>query len=342
MPEKKAAVVILNWNTCNMLKEFLPKVVKNSKHKDITIVVADNGSTDGSAELVKDQFPEVRLICLNENYGFAGGYNRALKQIKEPYTVLLNSDVVPAPNWLHPLIERMESLKDIAACVPKIKALENNKMFEYAGAAGGFIDKWGYPFCRGRIFNSLEEDHGQYNDSGEIFWGSGAALMVRTKSFNESGGLDEHFFAHMEEIDWCWRMKNQGMRIWYCSQSEIYHKGGGTLNAMSPHKTYLNFRNNLFMLYRNLPLNSLNKTIFIRLILDGITAARFLSSGKWSHLMAVFKAHRDFFKRKPFLKKERAGLQKKSISKNHKEIYPHSIVLDFFVKKKRRFSDLKF
>ncbi|MGQ1890255.1 glycosyltransferase family 2 protein [Thermophagus sp. OGC60D27] len=340
MPEPIVAVVILNWNTRTMLERFLPEVIKYTSHPRASIVVADNGSDDGSATLVKDKFPEVEIIQLDNNYGFAGGYNRILKQLNTPYTVLLNSDVIPGEKWLEPLIQCMEQHPDTAACVPKIKALNQPDHFEYAGAAGGFIDKWGYPFCRGRIFDVLEEDKGQYDQPDEIFWGSGAALMVRTEWYNHSGGLDEAFFAHMEEIDWCWRMKNQGLKIRYCPQSEIFHLGGGTLNVMSPRKTYLNFRNNLFMLYRNLPEKGFKKTMLIRLILDGVAALKFLLSGEFGNFAAVGKAHRHYFKSIHRLKKERIELRKNTTCKLHPEIYQGSIVFDFFFRKKHHFTDL--
>ncbi len=338
----KTAVVILNWNTCDLLKRFLPSVIKNSQHPDVEVVVADNGSTDGSTEMIKKEFPGVRLIELDKNYGFAGGYNLALESIDAEYSVLLNSDVEPAINWLPPMIQLMNSDPEIAACVPKIKALDQREKFEYAGAAGGFIDKWGYIFCRGRIFDTIEEDHHQYDTPGNIFWGSGAALMVRTKLFNESQGLDNDFFAHMEEIDWCWRMKNQGRHIWYVPQSEIYHLGGGTLNVISPRKTYLNFRNNLFMLHRNLPAKYFRRTLLIRLLLDGVAAFKFLLSAEWSNFTAVFKAHKDYFKSLDHLKTERTSLVKKIKKEDHAEIYGGSIVFDFFLKGKRKFSDLQF
>lgn len=340
MDEPLVAVVILNWNTRHLLEQFLPEVIRKTSHPQTTIVVADNGSTDGSAELIKIHFPEVELITLNKNYGYAGGYNRVIKQLKTPYVVLLNSDVIPASNWIEPLITCMEQNPNTVACVPKIKALNEPDHFEYAGAAGGFIDKWGYPFCRGRIFDTIEKDNGQYNKSDEIFWGSGAALMVRTKLFNQSGGLEDSFFAHMEEIDWCWRMKNQGFKIRYCPQSEIFHLGGGTLNSMSSKKTYLNFRNNLYMLYRNLPEDKLKKTILIRLFMDAFAAIKFLLNGQFRNFLAIWKAHQHFFRNIPHLKKERNRLMKKVTCHQHPEIYPKSIVLDFFLRKRRYFSEL--
>jgi GT2 family glycosyltransferase len=342
MPENNIAVVILNWNTRDMLKNYLPEVIRHSRYPGTTIVVADNGSNDGSCELIEKEFPEVQLIKLDKNYGFAGGYNRALLQIKAKYSVLLNSDVVPAPNWLPTLFRRMENNSDIAATVPKIKSMKDQSVFEYAGAAGGFIDKWGYTFCRGRIFDTLEKDERQYQESGDIFWGSGAALMVRTELFNQTLGLNEHFFAHMEEIDWCWRMKNQGLKIHYVAESEIFHLGGGTLNAMSSHKTYLNFRNNLFLLYRNLPEKGLQRKLFWRLLLDGVAALKFLLSGEFSNVRAVLRAHRDYFARLPYLRKERKILRTKVTQETHKEMYPGSIIMDYFIRGKKYFRDLNF
>ncbi|MFO8000632.1 MAG: glycosyltransferase family 2 protein [Marinilabilia sp.] len=342
MSNTTTAVVILNWNTCALLERFLPGVIRNSQLPGIDIVVADNGSTDGSVSMLKKNFPEVRIIELDRNYGFAGGYNRALRKIDATYTVLLNSDVAPAPNWLPPLIECMDKQSGIAACVPKIKAVSRPEMFEYAGAAGGFMDKWGYIFCRGRIFDKMEKDQGQYDTACPIFWGSGAALLVRTTLFNKSGGLDEDFFAHMEEIDWCWRMKNQGYEIWFNPESTIFHLGGGTLNAISPHKNYLNFRNNLFMMHRNLPGRNFGPILLGRILLDILAAVRFLFSGHWQHFGGVIKAHCSYFKSLQRLKEERKALRKDVKKESHPEIYPRSIVFDFFFKNRKKFSDLKF
>ncbi len=336
------AVVILNWNTRDLLKQFLPLVIANSQHEEVDIVVADNGSTDGSVEMIKLNFPQIKLILLDRNYGFAGGYNRALKQIEAPYSVLLNSDVEPGRNWLTPLMEKMQSSSSIAACVPKIKCVNNRSFFEYAGAAGGFIDRLGYTFCRGRLFNEIEEDRHQYEQPGDIFWGSGAALMVQTHLFNQSGGLDNHFFAHMEEIDWCWRMKNRGLKIWYIPQSEVFHLGGGTLSNLSSRKTFLNFRNNLFMLFRNLPRKGFLKLLITRLILDGVAALKFLLSAEWKHAAAVFSAHMAFYSAIKRLRKEREDLLKEVVCDNHAEIYPKSIVYAFFFKGVKKFDDLVF
>ncbi len=338
----RVAVIILNWNTRPLLQRFLPLVIARTPQQYAEIVVADNGSTDGSAGMVKADFPGVRILRLDKNYGFAGGYNRALKQIEAPYTVLLNSDVEPGENWLPPMIDWMDSNPDYAACMPKIKALDNRSFFEYAGAAGGFIDRLGYTFCRGRLFNVIEEDVQQYNTSGEVFWASGAALMVQSRLFNQSGGLDEHFFAHMEEIDWCWRMKNQGYKIGYVAQSEVYHLGGGTLSNMSSRKTMLNFRNNLFMLFRNLPEPKFHRRLLTRMILDAVAALKFMFSGEWRHAGAVFSAHMTFYRALRRLREERTLLNKKVENMNETGIYPRSIVYDFFVHDKKKFSQLSF
>ncbi len=344
-PSQKAAtvaVVILNWNTIDLLRQFLPLVLEQSRQEGVEIVVADNGSTDGSVEMVQHDFPEIKLISLDRNYGFAGGYNRALKKIKAPFSVLLNSDVEPGRDWLTPLIKQMQSNPTIAACVPKIKYLKKRTSFEYAGAAGGFIDRLGYTFCRGRIFNEIEEDRQQYDQSGEIFWGSGAALMVQTPLFNQSGGLDEHFFAHMEEIDWCWRMKNRGLKIWYVSQSEVFHLGGGTLSHLSSRKTFLNFRNNLYLLYHNLPQKGFYKTMLFRLLLDGVAALKFFFSAEWKHAAAIFSAHMAFYKALGRLRNERTVLLKQAVKNNHSEIYSKSIVYAFFFRGIKKFNDLVF
>ena len=341
MPSPHTSVVILNWNTRGLLQQFLPTVIKNSWKPGIEIVVADNGSTDGSVEMVREQFPDkVRVIELERNYGFAGGYNLALKQIETKYAVLLNSDAAPAQDWLEPLVRHMDEYPGVGACVPKIKACKQPEMFEYAGAAGGYIDKLGYTFCRGRIFDVIEKDHGQYDDGCDVFWGSGAALMVRTGLFNESGGLDEDFFAHMEEIDWCWRIKNHGHRIRYVPGSNIYHLGGGTLNNISPHKNFLNFRNNLYMLYRNLPERKLWRILVQRMLMDYIAAFRFLLLLQPNHFGGIVRAHYAFFKNLRLLHAKRKVLKKTVKKEDHAEIYPRSIVFDFFFRKKKKYSSL--
>lgn len=290
----KVAVVILNWNGKNYLEKFLPSVVKLSG-SDVKVYIADNASTDDSISFLKKNFPEVGIFINDKNYGFAEGYNVALKKINAKYFVLLNSDVEVTENWVEPIIKLMDDDETISACQPKIKDYNNKDFFEYAGAAGGFIDYLGYPLCRGRVFNHIEEDKGQYNDVSEIFWATGACMFVRSSVFKELDGLDNHFFAHMEEIDLCWRMKNSGYKVMYHPDSTVYHVGGGTLNKINPKKTYLNFRNNLFLLHKNLPKRKRFSIIFTRLILDGLAGVKLLFEGKPSHTMAIIKAHFHFY-----------------------------------------------
>ena len=257
---KKVAVVILNWNGRHIIEKFLPSVVTNTAG-EAEVIVADNGSTDDSLAFLAEHYPTLRTIALDKNYGFAGGYNRALAQVEADYYVLLNDDVECTPNWGSPVIEMMEADSEIAVAQPKLLMYDQKDTFEYAGGAGGFIDRFGYPFCRGRMFNTLEQDHGQYDDARQVFWATGAAMFVRSNVWHQLGGLDDDFFAHMEEIDFCWRAKNAGHKIAYCPRSVLYHVGGGTLPKSSPMKTMLNFRNNLSMLYKNLPDNELHHII---------------------------------------------------------------------------------
>ena len=315
------AVVILNYNGRAFLEKFLPSVIQNADGCEI--VVANNASTDDSIEFLKSNYPNIRLIQNADNQGFAGGYNVALKQISSEYYVLLNSDVEVTPNWIRPIIDLMTANKLIAACQPKIKNFYQKTHFEYAGAAGGYIDWLGYPFCRGRIFDSLEEDLGQYNDTKEVFWATGACMFVRAKVFHEMGGFDANFFAHMEEIDLCWRMKNAGNQIFYCADSTVFHVGGGTLHKSNPRKTFLNYRNGLAMLYKNLPTNKLVFTILLRLILDGISGIKLLLGGSFANFWAVIKAHFAFYAMIP-------KLERKS-PKEVSQIYQKSIVWEYFV-----------
>ena len=287
------AVVILNFNGVGFLKKYLPAVIRHSESAEI--VVADNASTDDSVEFMKHEFPQIRLLENGENAGFAGGYNWALSQVESDYYVLLNSDIEVTPNWLQPVIGLMESDKTIAACQPKIRSAFQKDRFEYAGASGGFIDQWGYPFCRGRVFEEMEKDEGQYDDVREVFWATGACLFVRADVYHRLGGLDEDFFAHMEEIDFCWRAKNEGYKIMVQPASVIYHVGGGTLPKSSARKTYLNFRNNFMLLYKNLPQNRLWKVFAVRLLLDGLAGVRFLLQGHFWDVIAVIKAHFYFY-----------------------------------------------
>ncbi len=290
----KTAVIILNWNGKDWLEKLLPTVVQYGS--DVEIIVADNGSTDDSISFLSENFPAIRIVNNKENLGFAGGYNKALNQIHAEYYVLLNSDVEVSGNWIAPIIDLMDSDKNIAACQPKLLDYNNRDKFEYSGASGGFIDRFGYPFCRGRIFDCLEEDCGQYNDAIEVFWATGACIFLKTEAFWEVGGFDEEFFAHQEEIDLCWRLKNKGYKIMVEPSSVIYHVGGGTLDAGSPFKTHLNFRNNLKMLFKNLPLPSLFMVIPIRLLLDAVAAITFLKQKNgFSHFFAIVKAHFAFY-----------------------------------------------
>lgn len=288
------AVVILNWNGAQMLRKFLPSVVRYSYADDVEICMADNGSTDNSIQLVKDEFPDVRIIDLKENFGFAGGYNRALQMVDAKYVVLLNSDVEVTEEWLAPLTAYMDAHPEVAACQPKLLSWRNREMFEYAGASGGFIDRYGYPFCRGRIFGTVEADNGQYNDACRVFWASGAALFIRLEDFRVAGGLDATFFAHMEEIDLCWRLKSRGRELACVPQSVVYHVGGATLSKENPRKTYLNFRNNLLMLYKNLSDEELNGVMRVRCLLDYVAFARFVAAFDIANAKAVWRARRDF------------------------------------------------
>ncbi len=337
----KVAIVILNWNGEKLLQEFLPEVIKNSDLPNVDIIVADNASTDGSIDIIKTKFPSVRIIQLDKNYGFTGGYNRALKEVSAEYFILLNSDVAPGSNWLLPLIKEMESNEDTAICVPKIKSYRQLTHFEYAGAAGGYIDKYGFPFCKGRIFNQIEEDCGQYDKSASIFWASGASLMIRSELYYESGGLDEDFFAHMEEIDLCWRLKNRGWKIKYIHNSEVYHLGGATLDYKNPRKVYLNFRNNLFLLTKNIAKHKLWIKLIQRMLLDGVAAIKFIFSGEIVNFWSVLKAHLSFYKYFfKMYKKRRTNLKYEKIN-NHPEIYPKSIVGQFFLKNNTNFNELE-
>jgi hypothetical protein len=345
--QPKVAIVILNWNGKKYLEQFLPSVL-SSTWPDLDIVVGDNASVDGSVEFLKENYPAIRIIQNDDNYGFTGGYNRVLQKVKADYYILLNSDIEVHPGWINPVIALMESDPLIAAAAPKIKSFTQKDHFEHAGAAGGFIDRFGYPFCRGRLFYEVEEDKGQYNQSGEIFWASGAALFIKKKCWDETGGFDERFFAHMEEIDLCWRLKNMAYKIMYCAESEVYHVGGGTLNKENPFKTYLNFRNNLLILQKNLPAGQAFTKIGIRFWLDLIALFRFLSEGKRHDAWAVSRAHQNFVKqlfkkrsKKSELKPERWDPASKVKNRSRLTgLYTGTLIYDFFVKKKRHFSDL--
>ncbi len=337
---EQVAVVILNWNGKKYLEKFLPSVVSNSELEYVSIWVADNGSTDDSVEFLQKNYPQVKIVELPENYGFAEGYNRALEKIQADYYVILNSDVEVTPNWIEPIINYMSENKEVAAVQPKILAYYDKTKFEHAGAAGGFIDKYGYPFCRGRIISSLEVDNGQYNDAQEIFWATGACLFIRAKDFLENK-FDGKFFAHMEEIDLCWRLKNKGRKIMYLPDVQVYHVGGGTLPKTNKKKLFLNYRNNLLLLYKNLPRKDLFRILFIRKILDGFSAIIYLLSFQFSFFFTVVKAHFAYYSMKKEFKRQRLDLEQYN-SSSHKEIYKKSIVFDYFLRKKRNFTQIKF
>jgi GT2 family glycosyltransferase len=337
----KVAVVILNWNGANFLEKFLPRVIEYSDVEGIEIIVVDNGSTDHSIDYLKTLETSIRIIAFDQNYGFAPGYARALKMIQAEYFLLLNSDVEVTPGWLHPMLEIMSSDQGVAACMPKIKAFDQQEFFEYAGAAGGYIDLLGYPFCRGRILNSIEKDTGQYDTAAEIFWASGACMLVRASAYFEAGELDRDFFAHMEEIDLCWRFKRLGHKIVYCANSTVYHVGGGTLPNNNPHKLYLNYRNNLFLLCKNQPGHELIFVLPVRIMLDWLSALLYLPSS-FVFFRSVIRAHLSFLKSLPSLIIKRRRVNRIAKKGSWPQIYKGSIVFDFFFRGIRFFNQLKF
>ncbi len=334
------AIVILNWNGEKYLDQFLPILIQNTQGADNEIIVADNASTDASLELMKDKYPEIRTIVLDKNYGFADGYNKALAQVEADYYVLLNSDVEVTPGWLNPMIEFMNGNENVAACQPKILSYYNRTYFEHAGACGGFIDRFGFPFCRGRIFGIVEEDKGQYDEITDVFWATGACLVVRSSIYKKTGGLDGEFFAHMEEIDLCWRMKSRGYRVVCIPQSTVYHMGGGTLNMEHPHKTYLNFRNNLLMLYKNLPNKLLKKTMFWRSVFDYSAAFQLYLTGKRANALSVFKARADFKRMQPDFEEKRKENILFATTDNKDDILQKSVVLEYYLKGKKTYNSL--
>ena len=293
---KPIAVIILNWNGEQLLRKYLPQVVATTDAEIADVIVADNGSTDGSVEVLQKEFPQVKTIQFPENYGFAEGYNRAIEQTRYKYTVLLNSDVAPAEGWLRPLYDYLESHEEVAAVQPKVLSDRDRRMFEHAGAAGGFIDVNGFPYCRGRIMETVEQDEGQYDTEMEIFWASGAALTIRTETYLSVGGLDNRFFAHMEEIDLCWRVLLTGKKIVAVPSSKIYHLGGASLAYNNPRKTYLNFRNNLLMMHKNLPDATRSRKLLKRRLIDTIAWAKYVVTLDFKNAGAIFRAHRDFIK----------------------------------------------
>lgn len=331
---KPIAVIILNWNGAKLLKEFLPSVCKNTNSEIADVIVADNGSTDNSREVLQNEFPNVKTILFDDNHGFAEGYNLAIKKCQEyKYTVLLNSDVQVEANWLEPLFDYCEKHPEVAACQPKILSYKEPQLFEYAGAAGGFIDKLGYPYCRGRIFSSVEKDNGQYDTEPiDIMWATGAALFVRTDVYLAVGGLDKKFFAHMEEIDLCWRIHLAGHKIKAITSGAVFHLGGGSLPASNPRKTYLNFRNNLLLLHKNLPKKDGKKLLFIRRLYDTLAFFMFVAKCDFPNAKAIIKAHMDFKK----MRKEYTSFP----SKNLIGSLPGSncnIIIDYYLKGRKTF-----
>lgn len=337
MNTPKTAVVILNWNGSSLLKEFLPSVLSGTDPADAVVIVVDNGSTDDSMKVMREKFPQTELICFENNYGFAEGYNRAVSLLRDrfSYVVLLNSDVAVKKGWVKPLNEFMDGFSNVGACQPKILSYRDKTRFEYAGASGGFIDRHGYPYCRGRIFSACESDKGQYDYPMPVFWATGAAMMVRTELYLEAGGLDSKFFAHMEEIDLCWRLQLLGRQIWVVPESVVYHLGGGSLPAENPRKTYLNFRNNLLLLHKNLPDRTRRKTLFVRRLLDTLAWIKFIVSLDFRNASAVLRAHRDFRK----MAREYTHHPWVDLLAHRNPRRPN-ILVEYYLKRKKRFSDL--
>lgn len=337
---KKVSVVILNWNGAEMLRGFLPSVLRYSVGEGIEICVADNASTDASREVLRTEFPTVRLIELEQNYGFAEGYNRALAEVEAEYVVLLNSDVEVTPHWLEPMLSYMDAHGDVVACQPKILSQRNKEYFEYAGAAGGYLDRYGYPFCRGRIFDVVEKDRGQYDSVQPVLWATGAALFIRLADYREAGGLDAQFFAHMEEIDLCWRLRSRGKKIVCIPQSVVYHVGAATLKKENPRKTFLNFRNNLLMLYKNLPEKELKHVLWVRGVLDVIVAFVFYLKKDKENARAVFRARKEFKQ----IRYSFAASRIENMMKSTDEVLPErvrfSILLKYYLLGKKQFSQL--
>lgn len=333
------AVVILNWNGAEMMRRFLPSVVEYSRG-EAEVIVADNGSTDASCEMLEKEFPTVRLLRLPQNYGFAEGYNRALADLPHEYFLLLNSDVEVTPHWLTPLRHYMDSHPEVGACQPKLMAWHQKDAFEYAGGAGGYLDRYGYPFCRGRIFADVETDRGQYDTTVPLLWATGAALMVRRADWKAAGGLDGRFFAHMEEIDLCWRMRTRGRQIVCIPESKVYHVGGASLEQGNPRKTYLNFRNNLLMLYKNLPESELHAVLRMRALLDGIAALKFLLTGDWANAKAVMHARSDYRRMKP----EYRAIREENLRQRSLERVPERkdccLLWQYYAKGRKKFSEL--
>ena len=335
----KVAIVILNWNGVKMLTRFLPTVLDYSRDEAV-VYVADNASTDNSVEVLKKHFPEVRLVQLDKNWGFAEGYNKAFEQIEAEYYVLLNSDVEVTHHWLTPLIEFMDNRPDVAACQPKLLSESDHDAFEYAGACGGFVDRYGYPFCRGRVFDTVENDDGQYDYAAEVLWATGACMMVRAADYKAAGGFDARFFAHNEEIDLCWRLRLMGRKIFCIPDSAVYHIGGGTLPKNNPMKTYLNFRNNLTMLYKNLSDGELHHVMRVRAVLDYVAALQALLSGRMGDFKAILRGRRAFKQWLPDYREVRRSVQSMRKVDSVTGIYRRSILWQYYAKGHKKFSQI--
>ena len=337
---EKLAIVILNWNGAKMLAQYMPTVLNYSRD-EATVYVADNASTDSSLDLLRSEFPEVRLIVLDRNWGFADGYNKALQQIDAEYYLLLNSDIEVTHHWLTPMIEYMDAHEEVAACQPKLLSVFNKDSFEYAGASGGYLDRFGYPFCRGRIFDTVERDNGQYNNVANVLWATGAALLVRARIYNKVGGLDARFFAHNEEIDMCWRMRIMGYKVVCVPDSQVYHVGGGTLPKGNPMKTYLNFRNNLTMLYKCLPDSELGYVMRWRWFLDYLAAWQTLILNRnVGDFKAIYRARRDFKRWKKDFAADRKAIQESRVEKQIPEQRMFALLWQYYVKGRKLFSSL--
>lgn len=337
---KKLSIVILNWNGAEMLRTFLPSVIAHSKGEGIEVCVADNSSTDNSLEVMQREFSDVRLILLDKNYGFAEGYNRSLAEVDAEYCLLLNSDVEVTDGWLAPMLDFMDAHPEVAACQPKIRSYHRRELFEHAGACGGFLDKYGYPFCRGRMMDTVEVDEGQYDTVVPVLWATGAALLIRTADYREVGGLDARFFAHMEEIDLCWRLRSRGRGIVCIPESVVYHVGGATLDKSNPRKTYLNFRNNLLMLYKNLPEIELRSVMRMRWCLDMLAALQFLLKGEFGNVSAVFRARKDYASMRVSYQSLRAENMEKTVQPTQPERYSWSLLWNYYVRGVRHFSSI--
>ncbi|MDD4114826.1 MAG: glycosyltransferase family 2 protein [Massilibacteroides sp.] len=337
---KKLTIVILNWNGKTLMETFLPSVIACTPEEEADIVVADNGSTDGSVAMLKEKFPKVRLILLEKNYGFAEGYNQALKHIDTPYSVLLNSDVEVTPGWTEAPVKALNEKPGIAGVQPKIRAQMNKDYFEYAGACGGFMDRYGYPYCRGRLLYEIEKDQGQYDTQSDVLWATGACLFIRTEVYKKEGGLDSRFFAHQEEIDLCWRLRCRGYRLICTPESVVYHVGGATLSVESPRKTYLNFRNNLLTVYKNLPDADLTHVMRMRFWLDYLAALKFLITGHPQNTKAVYTARRDYHRLKATYAPIREENKRKTTQTTIPELSPKSLIVSFYLKGIRKYADL--